>query len=39
LKLVQKFLDEEKSLDKDLRLKVLEAVDGLERTVKIRNRF
>jgi aminopeptidase N len=39
LKIVQKFLDEEKSLDNDLRLKVLEAVDGLERTVKIRNKF
>lgn len=39
LKTVQKFLDEEKTLDKDLRLKVLEAVDSLERTVKIRNKF
>ncbi len=39
LKIVQKFLDEEKTLDKDLRLKVLEVVDGLERTVKIRNKF
>ena len=39
LKIVQKFLDEEKSLDKDLRLKVLEAVDGLERTVKVRAKF
>lgn len=39
LKVVEKFLDEEKQLDKDLRLKVLEAVDGLERTVKIRGKF
>lgn len=39
LKTVQKFLDEEKTLDKDLRLKVLEAVDSLERTVRIRNKF
>lgn len=39
LKIVQKFLDEEKTLDKDLRLKVLEAVDGLERTVRIRSTF
>lgn len=39
LKIVQKFLDEEKMLDKDLRMKVLEAVDGLERTVRIRNKF
>jgi aminopeptidase N len=39
LKVVQKFIEDEKSLDKDLHLKVLEAVDGLERTVKIRSKF
>jgi aminopeptidase N len=39
LKVVQQFLDEEKTLDRDLRLKVLEVVDGLERTVKIREKF
>ncbi|MBV9210442.1 MAG: ERAP1-like C-terminal domain-containing protein, partial [Acidobacteria bacterium] len=37
LSIVQEFLKrEEKTLDRDLRLKVLEAVDGLERCVKIR---
>jgi aminopeptidase N len=37
LTIVQDFLKrEEKTLDRDLRLKVLEAVDGLERCVKIR---
>lgn len=40
LSLVQDFLKrEEKTLDRDLRLKVLEAVDGLERCVKIRQKF
>ena len=38
LEIVQDFLKrEEKTLDRDLRLKVLEAVDGLERCVKIRS--
>jgi aminopeptidase N len=35
---VQKFL-ETKQLDHDLRLKVLEAVDGLERCVRIRGKY
>ena len=35
---VKAFLREAK-LDRDLRLKVLEAVDGLERAVRIRARF
>jgi aminopeptidase N len=38
LQKVQRFL-REPGLDPDLRLKVLEAVDGLERSVKIRERF
>ncbi|MBA2341161.1 MAG: ERAP1-like C-terminal domain-containing protein [Pyrinomonadaceae bacterium] len=38
LAIVQKFLSEN-SLDPDLRLKVLEAVDGLERTVRIRSKY
>ena len=33
LEIVQKFLEDEKNLDRDLRLKVLEAVDNLERSV------
>jgi aminopeptidase N len=40
LRVVQDYLAcEEKTLDRDLRLKVLEAVDGLERTVKIRQKY
>ncbi|MBC7912054.1 MAG: ERAP1-like C-terminal domain-containing protein, partial [Pyrinomonadaceae bacterium] len=39
LAVVQDFLKrEEKTLDRDLRLKVLEAVDGLERCVKIKQK-
>ena len=38
LEIVQKFL-RESSLDRDLRLKVLENVDGLERTVRIRAKY
>jgi aminopeptidase N len=39
LRIVQDFLKrEEQTLDRDLRLKVLEALDGLERTVKIKSR-
>ncbi len=36
---VQSFLDREKTLDRDLRLKVLETVDGLERCVRIRAKY
>ena len=36
---VQNFLQRESALDRDLRLKVLEVSDGLERCVKIRKRF
>jgi aminopeptidase N len=39
LKIVRDFLNENQSLDRDLRLKVLEAVDGLERTVRIRAKY
>ena len=40
LTIVQEFLNrEDKTLDRDLRLKVLEAVDGLERSVKIREMY
>jgi aminopeptidase N len=39
LQIVQKFLDDEKNLDRDLRLKILEVSDGLERAVKIRAKF
>lgn len=40
LVIVQNFLKrEEKTLDRDLRLKVLESVDGLERCVKIRAKY
>ena len=40
LSIVQEFLKrEDKALDRDLRLKVLEAVDGLERCVKIRTKY
>ena len=37
--LVQDFLEREKGLDRDLRLKVLEAADGLERCVRIKERY
>jgi len=36
---VNKFLTDNQNLDKDLRLKILENVDGLERAVKIRGKF
>jgi aminopeptidase N len=36
---VQNFLRREQTLDRDLRLKVLEVADGLERCVKIRERY
>jgi len=36
---VRDFLAREQSLDRDLRLKVLEAADGLERCVRIREKF
>ena len=36
---VQDFLKRENSLDRDLRLKVLEVADGLERCVRIRKRY
>ncbi len=39
LAIVNKFLADNPNLDKDLRLKVLEVADGLERAVKIRNKF
>ncbi len=39
LQIVNKFLTENPNLDKDLRLKVLEVADGLERAVKIRKKF
>jgi aminopeptidase N len=39
LAIVNKFLAENQNLDKDLRLKILENVDGLERAVKIRGKF
>lgn len=38
LKIVQRFLANNK-LDKDLRLKVLESLDTLERTVRVREKF
>ncbi|KAF0248647.1 MAG: aminopeptidase N [bacterium] len=38
LKIVQDYLSDS-SLDKDLKLKILEAIDKLERSVKIRNKF
>jgi aminopeptidase N len=37
--IVQDFLNREGSLDRDLRLKVLEVSDGLERCVRIRKRY
>ncbi len=39
LDVVTKFLAVNKDLDRDLRLKILENVDGLERAVKIRAKF
>jgi aminopeptidase N len=36
---VRDFLAREQSLDRDLRLKVLEAADGLERCVRVRAKF
>jgi aminopeptidase N len=36
---VQNFLDRNPSLDRDLRLKVLETVDGLQRCVRIRGKY
>jgi aminopeptidase N len=39
LQIVDKFLEGNPNLDKDLRLKVLEVSDGLERAVKIRKKF
>lgn len=39
LRIVNKFLADNPNLDKDLRLKVLENVDNLERAVKIRAKF
>lgn len=36
---VNKFLADNPNLDKDLRLKILENLDGLERAVKIRNKW
>ncbi|HEX8649507.1 MAG TPA: M1 family aminopeptidase [Pyrinomonadaceae bacterium] len=39
LAVVQNFLGREGSLDRDLRLKVLEVADGLERCVRIRSKF
>jgi aminopeptidase N len=39
LAVVQNFLERETTLDRDLRLKVLEVTDGLERCVRIRERY
>ncbi|MGI8788981.1 MAG: ERAP1-like C-terminal domain-containing protein, partial [Pyrinomonadaceae bacterium] len=39
LNIVNKFLADNPNLDKDLRLKILENVDGLERAVKIREKY
>jgi aminopeptidase N len=39
LAVVNKFLADNPNLDKDLRLKILENVDGLERAIKIQNRY
>jgi aminopeptidase N len=39
LTIVQDFLRRESGLDRDLRLKVLEVADGLERCVRIRKRY
>jgi aminopeptidase N len=39
LALIETFLVDNPKLDKDLRLKILENADGLERAVKIRQKF
>ena len=39
LAIVNKFLADNPNLDRDLRLKILENVDLIERAVKIRNKF
>jgi aminopeptidase N len=39
LETVNKFLADNPNLDKDLRLKILEVSDGLERSIKIRKQF
>jgi len=39
LGVVRNFLAAETALDRDLRLKVLEAADGLERCVRVRARY
>jgi aminopeptidase N len=39
LAIVNKFLTDNANLDRDLRLKILEIVDGLERAVRIRKQF
>jgi aminopeptidase N len=39
LGVVQNFLAREPTLDRDLRLKVLETVDGLERCVRVRSKY
>jgi aminopeptidase N len=39
LQTVQGFLNRNQSLDRDLRLKVLESADGLERCVRIRTKY
>ncbi len=39
LKIVNKFLEDNPGMDADLRRKILENVDGLERAVKIRAKF
>jgi aminopeptidase N len=39
LAVVNKFLADNPNLDRDLRLKILENVDGLERAVRIRSKF
>ncbi|MDQ3062016.1 MAG: ERAP1-like C-terminal domain-containing protein, partial [Acidobacteriota bacterium] len=39
LAVINKFLADNPNMDKDLRLKILETVDGLERAVKIRKKF
>jgi aminopeptidase N len=39
LRIVNKFLADNQNLDRDLRLKILENVDALERAVKIRGKY
>jgi aminopeptidase N len=39
LAIVNKFLTDNPNLDKDLRLKILEVANGLERSVKIKKKF